>query len=954
MDSDRGPRAWGTGGCARCVEQQQQFYTSIVRGKPAPSCFAADAATLARFRSHAWRIARDGRSFACSHGTEIRQASVIVQLYATALPIAVAAFDREQAAKAQRRRITDDKRNLAGLDPLPPDEPTPEERSWQGGPGFSVQLANATLDAMLADEQSQGFAYTAAVVGDGSWDPRAKRLSRAALLHTGTRLGGALDADDLIGGTRDNYDAELAHRVDAFARLEGQRVFYVFDSTSPILAGEHFRRLSLPARSRMLCDDWLAWAMAFEQRLETLTYWWSHSHCGHLPEAAVDALAKSFLSGEPVPLPRPREPSRHRSIRHYAKGSERDLMLHVYNLHVVRTRYTTPSSMFARPGCLELLRVAKLNDQQRSTVLAVRDDRVRLLGSRVFRDTGPHSLGAVLTQLGCPCGKGRQTVEHVLWECELSSVATRRASLLTPACVSLGTALDRCEPVTRDHAASSIVRRALERGRRPEAYRTLTGAGTPTSVSRDEANRVALAHVLGIIQEPLNWFRPTIQLARPLLHASLAMIAAAIQASTTTLRTAILTSRRRTILHRALQRLRYQTWTHPKPAGTPCRCCTLPGSLTPGVHVLGSRRPIDGARAVHAVVRREGVRVQGPPQLSSIRSFVVRTREEAYLASSAALSASFHLLQDCVARDDDAAVTLARANDAQVLADALDAAELSSARARADAERALDAYRTAAIAAANAVRLSTAADARYRDLDSHAHRVSDFTSWAAQHVSGLIRDSQRAAVRSHRAQKAAAAARAAATPRLTPAERRVLTVQRKRRRQEEQEAVSTIQSLLAKRRLDACPGAADLVDRARAAARRRRACVTSLDDRVRATRRSAIVASYTALRHEVQGAQHAAQEIVLRMRTAARDKRRGVLAWRLGHGGPPRAGYEWRVRIRLVGVTPPRRSRVRAAAAEAAANSGPIGTTGIQSGEVGHQTGADASPALSLPPSFAD
>ena len=71
------------------------------------------------------------------------------------------------------------------------------------------------------------------------------------------------------------------------------------------------------------------------------------------------------------------------------------------------------------------------------------------------------------------------------------------------------------------------------------------------------------------------------------------------------------------------------------------------------------------------------------------------------------------------------------------------------------------------------------------------------------------------------------------------------------------------------------------VDPAAAAARRRRACVTSLDDRVRATRRSAIVASYTALRHEVQGAQHEAQEIVLRMRTAARDKRRGVLAWTL-------------------------------------------------------------------------
>ena len=92
--------------------------------------------------------------------------------------------------------------------------------------------------------------------------------------------------------------------------------------------------------------------------------------------------------------------------------------------------------------------------------------------------------------------------------------------------------------------------------------------------------------------------------------------------------------------------------------------------------------------------------------------------------------------------------------------------------------------------------------------------------------------------------------------RLTPAERRVLTVQRKRRRREEHEADSTVQFLLAKRRLDACPGAADMVTWARAAARRCRVLVTSRDDRLRATRRSAIVADYIALRHEVEGAQH--------------------------------------------------------------------------------------------------
>ena len=42
--------------------------------------------------------------------------------------------------------------------------------------------------------------------------------------------------------------------------------------------------------------------------------------------------------------------------------------------------------------------------------------------------------------------------------------------------------------------------------------------------------------------------------------------------------------------------------------------------------------------------------------------------------------------------------------------------------------------------------------------------------------------------------------------------------------------------------------------------------------------------------------------------------------------------HERRVQMLLTGVTPPRRSRVRAAAAVAAANSGPIGTHGLQPG----------------------
>jgi hypothetical protein len=106
-----------------------------------------------------------------------------VQLYAASLPIAIEAFDREQLSRAKRLENTNEKRNLAGLGPLPPAEPTAEELSWQGGPGFCVHLANTTLDELLDDEQRQGFVYTAAVAGDGSWDPRKRRVSRAALLR---------------------------------------------------------------------------------------------------------------------------------------------------------------------------------------------------------------------------------------------------------------------------------------------------------------------------------------------------------------------------------------------------------------------------------------------------------------------------------------------------------------------------------------------------------------------------------------------------------------------------------------------------------------------------------------------------------------------------------------------------------------------------------------------------
>jgi len=66
------------------------------------------------------------------------------------------------------------------------------------------------------------------------------------------------------------------------------------------------------------------------------------------------------------------------------------------------------------------------------------------------------------------------------------------------------------------------------------------------------------------------------------------------------------------------------------------------------------------------------------------------------------------------------------------------------------------------------------------------------------------------------------------------------------------------------RRLKSCPGAADTVERARIAARARRAAVAGLDDRLRAAHRVAhramIVASHApAFRAENEGAQQEAR-----------------------------------------------------------------------------------------------
>ena len=128
--------------------------------------------------------------------------------------------------------------------------------------------------------------------------------------------------------------------------------------------------------------------------------------------------------------------------------------------------------------------------------------------------------------------------------------------------------------------------------------------------------------------------------------------------------------------------------------------------------------------------------------------------------------------------------------------------------------------------------------------------------------------------------------------------------------------------------------AAMLVSRARDAARVRRLIVVAMDPPLRAARRAASAAEYTAL----QAFRARRQQDEDRQRAFARARRAAVLAaraqgvQRVRYVPPPEVPREVHVRqvtLLLRGETPPRRARVRAAAAAAAASSGPIGTIGL-------------------------
>ena len=462
----------------------------LVRGGPSPSRGAADARRLARYAAQWWRVADDGRSICCAAGTSLADASVVTRLFARALPIAVEAFDAAQAAKRRKRSKVVHACAVKGVAP-PPEVLTDEEKSWDGGPGFNAALANLTLHELLRVEQMQGYAFDAACVGDGSWDKQQRLVSRAALLDDGTVLGGPVDVDDVIAGDRNNYDGEMAHRIDVLAHVHEARLLYIFDSTSPVTAAERFRRSTLPVRASFQCDDWLGSGMAYEQRQQVVVYWWSKSHRGHLPEAAADALAKKHLQGHFVPVPVTY--SRHASLSGYAKDSERAMALEAARLSIIRRELTLGDGLRATRRDYDALRAAQLCERDCLQIRRLRSDHARLQVSRAYPNNGPQSVGALLSAAGCPCGHGPQDRHHLLWHCQLCGVVAERSKMVD-ACEALGHALAACEPVHGEHQVNTICLNALRNGVAPRA-------GTYHSVGGDVA-QAALAHMLGLVRRP--------------------------------------------------------------------------------------------------------------------------------------------------------------------------------------------------------------------------------------------------------------------------------------------------------------------------------------------------------------------------------------------------------------------------------------------------------------------
>ena len=499
----------------------------VETGGAAPVPTQEDAEALQRYARQRWEFTADGRYLTCAAGTDARDASVVVQLCASAMPIVIAAHLRAVEARAKRevgRRAAASSKGELEPAPLPP---TAEELANHGGPGYHVALAQRTMDAMLHAEQLQGYPWTMAAAGDGTWKPEEEGgygngLGRGSLLHDGRQLGGEMEGQNeagvmqLYGGRRHNFDTELAARIDVLdvASVSSEfglheRLLYIYDSTSPMQASASFRRQHTRARMKKEGDDMLGSAMVLEDELEAATYWWLKSHRGHLLSAAPDIIADCFTAnggkGEYVPVPS--RPSRHRSAVFYAKRSERDLALEVACHWVAEQLVEREVAQRAarraaalHPGDarddpvrasasteVDVLRWGvRLDERDHRTLMELRWDRFDVMHSAGARSTSlPNSLGRWLQDVQCPCGLGRQTREHVLWDCGLCSA--ERAGLEAPL-LELSRSMGKLYTVSGTHEGATACWREV-------AYPTEGGPGGDRGVC---CTRL----LLGVVRHP--------------------------------------------------------------------------------------------------------------------------------------------------------------------------------------------------------------------------------------------------------------------------------------------------------------------------------------------------------------------------------------------------------------------------------------------------------------------
>ena len=208
-------------------------------------------------------------------------------------------------------------------------------------------------------------------------------------------------------------------------------------------------------------------------------------------------------------------------------------MLCAANLFFVRVHFQRGDAIRATTDDVDAMRHAKLNELQRLRVLRLRDDHARLMSSRAFPHTKATSVGARLHATLCPCGRGVQNRQHLLWQCQLPRISQIRHTRLAPACTALRNQLSTCELVSGVHGVSDACCKALAQGCMPRSAGIMAVGGSGAVLSDDDMVAAATRHLLGVVVSPdssLGLAR-ALRLAKPMLAAVADMLQASERAT---------------------------------------------------------------------------------------------------------------------------------------------------------------------------------------------------------------------------------------------------------------------------------------------------------------------------------------------------------------------------------------------------------------------------------------